>query len=293
MSVQATGSSHLWLCAQDSPACFHCAVESLAPLGAPRTPTLTCQPQGAQSRLPRGRSLQAAAVEPRTRRAALASLASGEAGPWPGQMLTEKAGSEHPPCPGAQYAVNSMIKNKHCLLEKTQSFPAAEACLRLQWSGPGVGHAQGCQLENHLCGNLSFWGEAFGLLREQKLPGNRSEWEASVPTMSSEDAGLMGPPGDLRQDEGPLQRPAGVGSSSETLSLGKPGLGGVALSTGESGRESPESDRSALTLSGSENSGGETGGMWAVVVPRAEETSAELETLLGLACRHPKSNPFS
>ena len=97
----------------------------------------------------------------------------------------------------------------------------------------------------------------------------------------------------VRQDEGPLQCPAGVGSSSETLSLGKAGLGGVALSTGESGRESPESDRSALTLSGSENSGGETGGMWAVVAPRAEETSAELETLLGLACRHPKSNPFS
>lgn len=122
-SVQAAGSSYLWLCAQDSPACFHCAEESLAPLGAPRTPTLTRRPQGAQSRLPRGRSLQAAAVEPHVRRAALASLASGEAGPRPGQMLTEKAGSEHPPCPGAQYAVNSMIKNKHCFVGKDSVLP--------------------------------------------------------------------------------------------------------------------------------------------------------------------------
>ena len=52
----------------------------------------------------------------------------------------------------------------------------------------------------------------------------------------------MGPPGDLSLDEGPLQRPAGVGASSETLSPGKAGLGGAALSTGDSGQESP-SDR--------------------------------------------------
>lgn len=154
-----------------------------------------------------------------------------------------------------------------------------------------AGRARGCQLKNHLWGNLSFWGAEVGLLREQKLPGNRSGWEASVPTTSSEDAGLTGPLGDLRLDEGPLQRPAGVGSSSEMLSPGKAGLGGAALSTGDSGRESL-SDRSALTLSGSENSRGETGGVWAVVGPHAEETCAELETLLKLACCHPKSNPF-
>lgn len=99
-SVQAAGSLHLWLCAQDSPACFHCAEERPGSPGGPKNPpTLTRRPQGAQSRLPRGRSLQAAAVEPRSA-GSPGFLGPGEAGPRPGQMLTEKAGSESPPCPG-------------------------------------------------------------------------------------------------------------------------------------------------------------------------------------------------
>ena len=184
------------------------------PGGTQEPPTPACQPQGAQSGLPCGRS-------PCTPWAAPASLASGEA-----KCSPRKAGSR-PTTPrsaglGRQdAAVSSVTKSKHCSLEKTQSFPAAASPLRLQ--GPGPRGAV-------LWGNLYFWARQLG------SSGSRSGWEPAVSMTLSEDVGLTGPPEDLRQGEGPLQHPASVGSSAETLPPGKAGLGVAAPPTSWSAR---------------------------------------------------------
>lgn len=80
VSAPASRSSHLGLCARDSPACFRWAEESLAPLGHPRTshPNLPAPGSSEQAALwpqpPGGRC-----CSPCTPWAAPASLASGEA----------------------------------------------------------------------------------------------------------------------------------------------------------------------------------------------------------------------
>lgn len=65
-------------------------------------------------------------------------------------------------------------------------------------------------------------------IRQLGSSGNRSfreqEWMGSFCSLASEDAGPTGPPGS-ETGRGSPSAPAGVGSSSEALSLGKAGLG--------------------------------------------------------------------
>lgn len=94
----------------------------------------------------------------------------------------------------------------------------------------------GCCVSSEAAGVRALSGPCSGEIsisgaRQLGSSGHRSGWDPAVSMTLSEDVGLTGPPEDLRQDEGPLQHPASVGSSAETLSPGKAGLGAAAPPT--------------------------------------------------------------